>query len=308
MTYRIDPHVPVGREVSRITNNAISEALARLVVLSDGGDFESEIHEVRKRCKELRALARLVRPDLTKSYGRFNVHVRDTARELSELRDAHVVLSTIDQVDYDADRETARQLERIREHREDVASEALESLTNGARRLSRASSHLREAGRIASSWNIEDSNKGLALGISSTYARARKGFDRVRNTNDDVDMHQWRKSVKDLWYQTRLLEEMAPSVLIPFAATLDTLSELLGDDHDRSVLIERVSSDRKRYGGKSAIRPAMRLVRDQQMTIRRSALRLGATVLAEESDAFGSRLATYLRLTRELGSESTLAR
>ena len=306
MAYQIDPHAPLGREVSRLTADGINEALARLAVLSDGGDFESEIHEVRKRCKELRAIVRLIRPGLTKSYGRFNICIRDAARELADLRDAHVVLTTIEQVDVAGDETTAMQLERIREHREIVATEALASLTNGRRRLSRASRNLSEAGRISGSWNIRDGFEPLAAGIDATYHKARNGHARILKTNDDDDLHEWRKSIKDLWYQIRLIELNAPSVLGPLAATLDTLSELLGDDHDRSLLIERVSSDKKRYGGKSAIRPAIRLVRDQQMAMRTTALRLGATVLAEDEAAFGLRIRTYGSLTHDLGDEPTI--
>lgn len=303
MEYQIDPHAHLGSEISRITADGLDEALARLVVLSDKSDFETEIHEVRKRCKELRAVARLIQPDLTKSYGRFDMCIRDAARKLSEARDAHVVVTTIKQVDIEADIETTGQLERIREHRVGVAAEALATLRNSQRHLRGASSNLREAGRISAGWNVHEGFEALATGIAATYRGARKGLARLRRTNDNDDVHELRKSVKNLWYQTRLIELSAPSVLGPFATTLHTLSELLGDDHDRSILIERIRSDRKRYGGKSAVQPAIRLARDQQMTIRSSALRLAATVLAEDDVAFGSRIRTYSRLTQDFGAE-----
>ena len=48
------------------------------------------VHDVRKRCKKVRGLLRLVRPGLGPDYRRANADVRDAARELSSLRDAHV--------------------------------------------------------------------------------------------------------------------------------------------------------------------------------------------------------------------------
>jgi hypothetical protein len=48
---------------------------------------------------------------------------------------------------------------------------------------------------------------------------------------------------KDLWYDSRLLGETAPSILGPLARSLHALSELLGDDHDLAVLVKMQRSD-----------------------------------------------------------------
>ena len=140
-------------------------------------------------------------------------------------------------------------------------------------------------------------------GIEATYRTGRRDLRRARKKPTDDRLHEWRKSVKNLWYQTRLVQRIAPSVLQALVASLDDLAEALGDDHDLAVLIERLRSDPDRFGGKRQVKHAVRLARSQQDDLRRRAFRLGATVYAETPGSFGRRIETYWRRTVELGPE-----
>src|SRR6188768_3143106 len=55
-----------------------------------------KIHQLRKRCKKLRAVLRLVRPGLNELYASENAFFRDAARLLSPLRDTQSVLDAYD--------------------------------------------------------------------------------------------------------------------------------------------------------------------------------------------------------------------
>jgi CHAD domain-containing protein len=50
-----------------------------------------------------------------------------------------------------------------------------------------------------------------------------------------TDLHDWRKRVKTLWYQLRLVRPFAPT-LGRRIRDFERLQELLGDDHDLYVL------------------------------------------------------------------------
>ena len=93
MSYRIDPDRPIRKNARRKLDGA-------LAALDEPGDLglEGTVHDVRKRCKKVRGLIRLVRPGLGTEYSRANAEVRDAARELSPLRDAHAMLGTFDDV------------------------------------------------------------------------------------------------------------------------------------------------------------------------------------------------------------------
>ena len=94
-------------------------------------------------------------------------------------------------------------------------------------------------------------------------------------------MHEWRKSVKTLWYQMRLVEPAAPSAIAPVIATLDRLGEALGDDHDLAVLVGRLAADPHRYGGALHAMRAIEIARAEQAVLRGPAFRIGATIYAE---------------------------
>jgi CHAD domain-containing protein len=54
------------------------------------------IHEVRKHCKKIRSVLRLVRPQFEETYRFENAWFRDTAKGLAELRDAEAIIETYD--------------------------------------------------------------------------------------------------------------------------------------------------------------------------------------------------------------------
>ena len=80
----------------------------------------------------------------------------------------------------------------------------------------------------------------LAESLERTYARGRDAFARADRKPTTTNLHEWRKRVKDLWYQQRLLEDTWPGVMKAQAKEAKTLSKLLGEDHDLAVLSEHV--------------------------------------------------------------------
>src|SRR5918997_4732474 len=94
-TYRLSPGEPLPDEIRRVARGRIDHALDELRGKSDS-TREEAVHEARKDMKKLRALLRLVRGDLgDRVYRRENQCFRDTARELSGMRDADVMLATL---------------------------------------------------------------------------------------------------------------------------------------------------------------------------------------------------------------------
>ena len=68
----------------------VSEEIARAIKDIDNRRLKrtEAIHEVRKSCKKIRAVLRLVRPQFEETYQFENAWFRDTAKGLAELRDA----------------------------------------------------------------------------------------------------------------------------------------------------------------------------------------------------------------------------
>ncbi len=94
MSYRIAPSKNLGEEIRRVAGEQVSKAMAEL----DNADLDRDkvVHQVRKRCKKLRGLLRLVRPGMEATYANENAAFRDAARLLSSLRDAKTLIGTYD--------------------------------------------------------------------------------------------------------------------------------------------------------------------------------------------------------------------
>src|SRR5512134_3421447 len=71
-----------------------SEAMLR----QEGEERDAGIHDARKAFKKIRAVLRLVRPILGSTYRHENAWFRDSARGLSDLRDAQAVLESFDKL------------------------------------------------------------------------------------------------------------------------------------------------------------------------------------------------------------------
>ena len=90
MPFVLDPNRPVDIEIRRVTRERLSEAVQLLDGLTDADALEIEraVHDVRKRCKQVRAAARLVRSALGDDFEPFNAMVRLAADELAPIREA----------------------------------------------------------------------------------------------------------------------------------------------------------------------------------------------------------------------------
>ena len=124
-----------------------------------------------------------------------------------------------------------------------VAERATGSVSPTDPRIERARALLADGRKQAKRWRVPDGYLTLIDGLDTSYRRGRSALRHVVADPTDDGVHEWRKAVKQLWYQIRLLEMSAPSVLEPLSSTLDGLAEALGDDHDLTVLIERIRDD-----------------------------------------------------------------
>jgi CHAD domain-containing protein len=77
--------------------------------------------------------------------------------------------------------------------------------------------------------------------VEGVYRDARKAMPGVRERNDALALHRWRRRVKALWYDLRLFEERMPLVK-PLAEDLERLEGWLGEDHNLVLLRHQISS------------------------------------------------------------------
>lgn len=231
------------------------------------------VHDARKRIKKTRALLRLARPALGRRQFRVrNRALRDQARALSGTRDADVLAETADAL---AERFPGQVPQDLRDALRAPGADPGELPAAEGRRLARA----------VDAWPVERVDaRALERALVGTYRRARAAFAAADADPSATNLHEWRKRVKDLWYQQRLLEDAWPGVLKAQAGEAKALSKLLGHDHDLVALRERVDDDDVR-----------RLIDRRRAELLDEARALGRRIFAERPKAFRRRLREYLR-------------
>jgi CHAD domain-containing protein len=274
----------VGSQVRRIAAEQIDAALADC---RSGDDFDKTVHELRRRCKRIRGLLRLVRPKFP-GFDRENAAFRNAADALASARDAAVMLETLDEVLEEA---SVGQGARLRE----VLAENIRCVSERQDRRALLEAFAEEmliARKRVDYWTFEDRGFDLlAPGLGHTYARMRKRLGEAEKTSHDEAFHDWRKEAKSHWFHVTLFKDCAPDRLGARRDQLDTLGEYLGDHHNLAVLAE----------GLEALAGPLDADLTQAISARKSALAdkavaLGRQLTAESSDALVSRFEKFWKL------------
>jgi CHAD domain-containing protein len=278
MAFRLHPSesIPAGlRRLARKELRSITEHL-------DGATppREDAIHEARKSVKKVRALAQVVEADKGRGTGKSAKRLQAVNRRLSGLRDADAMLEI---------------LNKLRSHERRILDEhafarVRRSLLSHKRSVMKTANHKREWRQVlkrvrrirrdARHWKPAHRRFGtLAAGIRVAYRRGRKAMARAQQRQRAVDFHEWRKEMKALWYELRLLEESSPRIRRDVSA-LHRAETWLGDEHNVVVLCAELSKDGSLCDGKIDV-DRVRLAGDRyQSELRTKALESAKRVYA----------------------------
>lgn len=309
MGYAFEVDEKVSEAVDRIIGEQVERSVSTLEEIEDH-DFETAVHECRKRAKKLRGLIRLVRPALGGAYTPANEMFRDAGRELSGARDAHAALATFDDL-------VAASPEQLPDGGLGTVRSSLAAL---AEQASQTEDRLGSAERAAGLFRAGGdqviharlSAKGWAAigpGLNRTYRAGRRALASVTGGGvpDPGAVHEWRKRTKDAWYHVRLLRAAAPSILDPLDDRFHDLSDALGDAHDLVVICERLRGDPERFGGQGPVRAACELAEARRADLEKRAARLGARLYAEAPKAYTTRMRTYWQVWKDAGTEESVS-
>lgn len=258
------------------------------------------IHEVRKHCKKIRGVLRLVRPQFDKTYQFENVWFRDTAKGLAELRDAEAIIETYDALlDNFSDQIDRRAYAPMRRALTLRQKEIFEKSGNLNQKLKMLRGRLdKAAGRVAD-WNLSLKDfDAIEAGLVATYRQARKTMAAAYDDPTAENFHEWRKTAKYHDYHMRLLQELWKPLMRSLSKETNELSDLLGDDHNLDVLHKTLLKSPRPYGKKRYIQVLLGLIDRRSAELRVEANTIGARMFTEKPYAFGSRFRGYWRAWR----------
>lgn len=250
MSFELKTGESLRKSVRRIARKQMSEALAHLV----GSNREARdvaVHEARKCFKKIRAVLRLVRPEISeKRFHKENVCFRDAGRPLTEVRDAKIFVEALDKLadEYKghltvrsfacARRALNKNLRRVRKRILDEG-DCFKVVGNAVRQ---ARNRIKKWTGMPMRWPVLDE------ALERTYRRAKNAFGAALANPTVEKLHEWRKQAKYLRYQLEILTPLWPERMEELAKEADRMGEILGDDHDLAMLRQMLVSDPERFG------------------------------------------------------------
>ena len=295
MSYKLRFGAELEDSIRRTAREQLEAAAAELDD-ADAGDAAGAVHGARKRLKKTRSVLRLARPSLPQSaYRSTNRALRDRGRALSDARDADVLVATAEALG-------ARFAGQLPAATFDAVKDALArraAQQQGASRdgLGDHADALRALAGTADPLPVASATpKTVAGALTRAYTDGRAAFRQADREPTADHLHEWRKRVKDLWYEQKLVQDAWPSVLKAQADEAKALSQLLGEDHDLAMLAAALGGDSEITAAVAADRDALlELVARRRQELLADARALGRRVYAETPKAYQRRVGGYLK-------------
>jgi CHAD domain-containing protein len=298
MGYKLKVTERIDKGIRRVIVEEIDEALEALAHPSR----LPSIHEARKCLKRIRAALRLARGALGRgTFRRENDAFRDIGRRLSDVRDADVLVQAFDAIASEADNVAFRRaLAVVGRHVRDRRRTTFKAVLRTGRAMPEARAALRAARGRVQRWKLRgDEWAALAPGFTRVYTQGQERCGVAYGDEPSSErFHAWRKRVKDLQFQVRLLRVLWPSMFKAWESDLETVADLLGKDHDLAMLRLTISDDLR-----EALDAHERDLLLQRIDARRARLQadarpLGRLLYAESAKSVSGRIDRYWNARR----------
>ena len=138
----------------------------------------------------------------------------------------------------------------------------------------------------------EDSGpEALTDGFRRVYAKARRASRVAQRRPTDQNLHELRKRTKDVWHCGQLLSDVGPKRVRKLRRHAHRLADVLGEDHDLAVLLERAGASPRLLSGREL--EALRLrVERRRRVLQRDALADAAELYRRKPRKAVKKLAT----------------
>lgn len=128
-------------------------------------------------------------------------------------------------------------------------------------------------------------------GLRGIYSEGRRQMRRAGRRSSVLEMHEWRKSAKQLRYAAEALtpagEGKDAKRMRRLARQAERLGETLGEEHDLAMLAARVRRSKKLFKGEQKSRKALlKSIERRRERLRRRALKMGRRLYERKPKRF----------------------
>ena len=283
MAFRLRQEEPFGTGVKRNARRQIEKSLA---LLRAGDDPNETVRAVRRRLKRVRAILRLTRPELREAvYERENLVLRDAGRLLGDMRDASILVETLDWLTDEFSRAIKRR--KIRSVRKILTANRREVTQHAATELAvfvKVTTAMQSLLPRLDDWTTR--SEGCTVGLQHVYAAGHHAMAVARANPSGEALHEWRKEVRYLWHVLNLLEPMMSKSGRAFGEQVHTLSRLLGRHHDLATLRKALDADPLAFGGFDILENVFELVDRVRLRTEQQAFELGQRLYRDDPADF----------------------
>lgn len=295
MAYRFKLKEPIRKGVRRIGVAQIDRAIKSLAT---GRDQNAEIHDARKAIKRTRALLRLVKPSLSKR--NFDIHnsaLRELAASLSGPRDRHVMIETVQKLYASAGQPAEFPLKELLGHFAANGDDALaepETIQAVIAGLGEQRDGFEALDCEGQGFDVIE--EGLAAGYK--FGREALDIAYAGDGGHDETFHDLRKGLQLHWRHMALLSRCWPQYFDVRISAARELSQILGDEHDLSVLIQAVGPLNKPPFGNAGLVAGLAV--ERRAALRDAAQARAARLYAERPKDFVQRIRSYWEIAPKL--------
>jgi CHAD domain-containing protein len=283
MAFCVRPRESIAHGLRRLAKKELASAREQLLRTRQPGEA---IHEARKSVKKVRAVVHLIETDDGRGLGDGRKRLRAANRALSQVRDADAMILTLQKlIDRWPHLLSEHTLARVRHQLADHKNAVLRTAARESPWKEVADNLRRARAAIKRSSSAHRRFGGLAPGLRVTHKFGRKAMARALERQGDVDFHEWRKHIKTLWYELRLIETSGARIHRDVEA-LNRAETSLGDDHDVAVLCAYLSGSQALGKDSVEFQRLRQKAERYQQELRRRAIASTKTIYAAPTGAY----------------------
>lgn len=240
MAFRIRPDESISQGLRRLAAKSLETAREELRRRTPPGD--ESIHEARKTVKKVRAIVDAIEADDGRRTADGRRRLRRINRVLSPLRDADAMLNMLAALKRrNPQLFTEHTFARVRRELSLRKRQAMTAVGRGS--WGKLDRELRALRASAKRWRLAHRGfRALEPALRATHRRGRRALAQAQKSQRAADFHEWRKLIKALWYELRLLED-GGGIISRHIAVLHRAETWLGDEHNMVVLCAELSKD-----------------------------------------------------------------
>jgi CHAD domain-containing protein len=288
VNYYIRKNLSIEESIRAIGEELVNEAVEECS--STQLSNHEIIHESRKRCKRLRGLVRIVRPEIGFIYQEENIFFRDLARKLSLTRDQHASTETL--------RKLQKRFKNKSLHR-DIdflisKIELSEDITESNKLIKDFEKEISESFSRIKNWKVNTKGfDAIEGGLRKTYIRGRLAMREAFISPTSENYHEWRKRAKYHYYHLELLTPIWGKIMKAYTNEAHGLSELLGYDHDLCLLYENLNASDMPGVDEIINGKILEAISKEQSKLRNIISILGKKIYSEKPDVLLNRIGRW---------------